>query len=326
MRLAVLDLGLDALHLVVFEAQVRGARSSLLGRRSWSESVHLAAGMQDARLSEPALARGRAAVERLLGDLAAFDSGCPLVAIASAALGSTENGADFIDYLQWRHGLAVELLSPDAEARLSYLGARSYVGKSGRLAVADLGSGSLDLTSGAGPACDLVYSLPLGELGLRDVYLSTWLHPDRGLDRAARERVAARVRFAADDAARAVWDRRPDCLAFTSGTAHALGALADDLGLRPPGVDALGLRTLARLADILAQFRPIELPALGIEEARSDTVAVGAVVLHTLMELLGTTSAVISPCGRREGAALHHMIRAGFVSAEEARRATEAVS
>jgi exopolyphosphatase / guanosine-5'-triphosphate,3'-diphosphate pyrophosphatase len=317
MRLAVLDLGLDSLHLVVFEAHAGGTRSPLVGRRSWSETVHLAAGMHDARLSESALARGRAAVERLLGDLAAFDRACPLVAIASAALGSTDNGADFIDDLRWRHGLAVELLSPEAEARLSYLGARSYVGTTGRLAVADLGGGSLELATGAGPACDLVFSVPLGELGLRDLYLSTWLRSEGGLDRAARERVAAMVRFAADDAARAVWDRRPDCLAFTSGTAHALGALADELGLRPPGVSALGLRSLARLADILAQFRPIELPALGVEEARSDTVALGAVVLHTMMELLGTTSAVISPCGRREGAALRHLLRGGTISSDD---------
>jgi exopolyphosphatase / guanosine-5'-triphosphate,3'-diphosphate pyrophosphatase len=321
MRLAVLDLGLDSLHLAVFEAHAGGPRWSLVGRRSWSETVHLAAGMEDARLSEPALSRARSAVERLLGDLAAFDRACPLVAIASAALGSTDNGADFIDHLRWRHGLAVELLSPEAEARLSYLGARSYVGTSGRLAVADLGSGSLELATGAGPACDLVYSVPLAELGLRDIYLSTWLstrlHPERRLDRAARERVAAMVRFAADGAARAVWDRRPDCLAFTSGTAHALGTLADELGLRPPGASALGLRSLARLADILAQFQPIELPALGVEEARSDTVAVGAVVLHTMMELLGTTSAVISPCGRREGAALHHLLRGGTISTDD---------
>ena len=305
MRLAVLDLGLDSLHLAVFETGGRAAGGPLHVRRSRSESVRLAATMPGGeRLSSAAVARALAAAARLLGDLAATDPACPLVVIASAGLGAVAGGAALCEEIQRRHGVAVELLTGDGEARLSYLGARSYVGTGGRLAVVDVGGGSLELATGPGAGgCDLVHSVPLGVLSLRDIYL----RPERGLDRVARERVARAVRFAAADAARAVWDRRPERLAFTSGTAVALGALADDLGLRGPGARGLTLAAVGRLADILAQFRPIELSALGVEEARSDTVAVGAVVLHTLMELLAIGAADISPYGRREGAALRSM-------------------
>ena len=301
MRLAVLDLGLDALHLEVFEAGVDGA-TPLAGVRSWAESVRLAAAFPDGpRLSDTSSMRGLASVERLLDDLARFDPTCPLVAVASAAMRTAVGGPAFCVEIERRHGASVDLLSCEREARLSYRGATSSVRTSGRLAVADLGATSLELATGSGPgASDLVYSVPLGVLSLRDVYLD----PLRGLDRAARERVAATVRFSAAEAARAVWDRRPERLIFTSGTALALATLADELGVRPPGCDELDLGQLARLADVLAQFRPIELPALGVEEARSDTIAVGAVVLHTLMELLGAESAMISRRGRREGAAL----------------------
>jgi exopolyphosphatase/guanosine-5'-triphosphate,3'-diphosphate pyrophosphatase len=302
MRQAVLDLGLESLHLAVVEACGHGAGARILARRCWSETVRLGAASPDGmRVSPAAFARGFAAVERLLGDLAAFDPGCPVAAIASAALGAAAGGAAFCEEIERRYGIAVGLLTGDSEARLIYLGARSW-STADRLVVAELGSTSLELATGAG-FCDLAFSVPVGVLGLRDVYL----HPERGLDRAARERVAASVRFAAGDAARAIWDRRPDRLAFTSALPHALGALADDLELRPPGSDALGLSVVARLADVLSQFRPIELPALGVDEARSDTIAVGAVVLHTLMELCGMSSAVISPHGRREGAALLHL-------------------
>lgn len=301
MRLAVLDLGLDSLHLEVFEASP-GRATQLVGLRSWAESVRLAAALPDGpRLSDTSSMRGLASVERLLGDLARFDPTCPLVAIGSAALRGAVGGAAFCDEIERRHGVPVDLLTCEREARLSYRGATSCVRATGRLAVADLGASSLELATGSGPgASDLVYSVPLGVLSLRDVYLN----PLRGLDRAARERVAATVRFSAADAARAVWDRQPERLIFTSGTALALGTLADELGIRPSGSHELGLGSLGRLADVLAQFRPIELPALGVEEARSDTIAVGAVVLHTLMELLGAESAVISLRGRREGAAI----------------------
>jgi exopolyphosphatase/guanosine-5'-triphosphate,3'-diphosphate pyrophosphatase len=300
MRLAVLDLGLDVLHLEVFEVRLHGTQ--LAGLRSWAESVRLAAALPEGpQLSDTSLLRALASVQRLLEDLARFDPTCPLVAIGSAALRGAAGGPAFCDEIQSRHGVSVELLSCEREARLSYRGATSCVRASGRLAVVDLGASSLQLATGSGPgASDLVYSVPLGVLGLRDVYLN----PSRGLDRTARERVAATVRFSAADAARAVWDRRPERLIFTSGTALALGAVADELGIRPPDSNELDLGALARLADVLAQFRPIELPALGVEEARSDTIAVGAVVLHTLMELLGAESSVISRRGRREGAAL----------------------
>jgi exopolyphosphatase/guanosine-5'-triphosphate,3'-diphosphate pyrophosphatase len=302
MRLAVLDLGLDSLHLAVFETDGRAA-GALFARRSWTENLGLGATLADgATLGDAAIARALAAVQRLLRDVSLFDPACPLIATASAALCAVEGGAALREEIGLRHGVAVEPLSCESEARLSYLGARSFVGNGGRLAVIDLGGRSLELATGAG-VCDLVFSVPLGVLNLRDIYL----YPERGLDRAARDRVAATVRFAAADAARAVWDRRPERLAFTSGTALALGALADELGLRSPGERALSVAALGRLADILAQFRPIELPALGVEEARSDSVAVGAVVLHTVMELLNIASAAISPWGRREGAALRHL-------------------
>jgi exopolyphosphatase/guanosine-5'-triphosphate,3'-diphosphate pyrophosphatase len=330
MRLAVLDLGLDAVHLVVVEASGHGPATRIFARRSWTETVRLAISAPDQRLAPAAFARALAAVDRLLGYLAAFDPACELVAIASAALSGSANGTELCEEVEGRRGIAIDRLTGEEEARLSYLGARSCVSASDRLAVADLGGASLELATGAG-GCDLVFSVPLGVRDLRDVYL----RPERGLDRAARERVSASVRFGAADAARAIWDRRPERLAFTSGTAHALGALAarlrihsastssakntpsvgpsgrpplaDELELRPLGTDELELSVLARLADVLSQFRPIELPALGVDEARSDTIAVGAVVLHTLMELLGMGSAVISPRGRREGAALLHL-------------------
>jgi len=311
MRLAVLDLGLGSFQLALFETGA-GPGSPLLRRRSWSETVRLGAGMTGQRLGGAAFARGLEAVHRLLWDLAGFDRTCPVVVIATSALRAADNGPALCDEIRRTHGLAVELLSGEGEARLSYLGAELHLLVPGRLAVADLGGVSLELATGTDGECDLVYSLPLGTLSLRDVHVP----PERALDRVARERVAATVRFGAADAARAIWDRRPDRLAFTSGTADALGALADELGLRRPGDDDISIAALTRLVDVLTQFRPIELPALGIEEARSDTVAVGAVVLHTLMELLGFDSAAISPSGRREGVAVRHLGRAGQLASD----------
>ena len=67
---------------------------------------------------------------------------------------------------------------------------------------------------------------------------------------------------------------------------------------------------LARLVQVLSQFRPVDLPALGVEESRSDTIAIGAVVLHTIMQQLGFDRATISPLALREGVAIRQLRRA----------------
>jgi exopolyphosphatase/pppGpp-phosphohydrolase len=362
MRLAVLDLDLGAFHVDLFEVAARGAPAPLVRRRSWSEIVRLGFDVPGQRLGGVAFARGLAAAERLLDELRAFDAGCPVLGIAGPALRAADDGPPLCEEIGRRHRAAIELLSDQGAARLSYLGAAMGAGGAGRpprtvcreadrgssggqLAVVDLGSWSLALATGRGGECELAESVPIGLARLRAVHVP----PGRALDRAARERVAATVRFAAAEAARAIWDRRPDRVVVAGGAAGALAALADELGLRPggdgghgqeapgpagpdalgpagqealgpdalgPGPDALGLDALRRLADVLGQFRPVELPGLGIDEASSDAMAVAAVALHTILELVGAGSAAISTAGRREGVALGQLGRARPVRIE----------
>jgi exopolyphosphatase/guanosine-5'-triphosphate,3'-diphosphate pyrophosphatase len=302
MHVAVLDLGSNSFHLSVFASSDRAV---LAPRRELRRAVRLAAALREGHIDGAGFARGLAAVDELLADLARLDPGCPVVAVATSAIRDAGNGSGFCAEIQRRHGIAVEVLSGPDEARLAFLGARLFAGPAGRLAVVDLGGGSLELASGEGPDADLAESLPLGVLRLRDIHVK----PGSPLDPKTRERVAAAVRFAAGEATRAIWNRRPERLAFTSGTARALGALADELGLRSSASGDLTAELLARLIQILAQFLPVDLPALGVDESRSDTIAIGAVVLHTIMQQLGFEKAVVSPLALREGIAVRALHR-----------------
>lgn len=302
MHVAVLDLGSNSFHVAVF-ALSHG--TVLAPRRELRRVVRMADALRDGHINGAGFARGLAAVESLLADLSHLDPACSVVAVATSAIREAVNGSAFCGELERQHGIAVEILSGPDEARLAFLGARLFAGPAGRLAVVDLGGGSLELASGPGAEADLVDSLPIGVLRLRDVHLAAGRH----LDGETRERVAAAVRFAAGEATRSIWNRHPQRLALTSGTARALGSLADELGLRDAGCGELTLEVLSRLVHILAQFRPVDLPALGVEESRSDTIAIGAVVLHTIMELLGFAHAVVSPLALREGVAFRQLRR-----------------
>src|SRR5262245_17800538 len=167
-RLAVLDLGLDSFHLAVFES----GRSSapLLCRRTWSETVRTVDPATARRLSEEGAARGLAAAGELLRNLEAFDPVCPVLAFASSALGQIENGPAFCAEVERHHGVAVELMSGEREARLGYLGARSELARPGHLAVVDAGGLSLGLATGTGSDPDLAFSLPVGVDLLHEVH------------------------------------------------------------------------------------------------------------------------------------------------------------
>jgi exopolyphosphatase/guanosine-5'-triphosphate,3'-diphosphate pyrophosphatase len=302
MNLAVLDLGSNSFHLAVFTSSDRAV---LAPRRELRNAVQLGASLRDGHIDGAGFARGLLAVESLLRDLAALHPGCAVVAVATSAIRDAVNGRAFCEEVERRHGIAIDILSGREEARMAFLGARLFAGPAGRLAVVDLGGGSLEVASGPGADPDLADSIPIGVLRLRDVHMRA----GSSLDPATRERVAAAVRFAAAEAARAVWNRHPERLAFTSGTARALGTLADELGIRDAGSGELTRAVLARLVQVLSQFRPVDLPALGVDESRSDTIAIGAVVLHTMMELLGFERALVSPLALREGVAIRELRR-----------------
>lgn len=300
MPLAVLDLGSNSFHLSVFAAT--GSRV-VAPRREVREPVRLGASLEGGRIDGAGFARGLAAVARLVRVLELDEPGCRVVAVATSAIREADNGRAFADEVARRHGITVEILGGEEEARATFAGARAFAGPLGRLAVVDLGGGSLEIASGVADECDVAASLPLGVLRLRDVHV----REEHYLDVQTRERVAATVRFAAEQAARAAWDRAPDRLLLTSGTARALGALARELGLG--GGDELTTGALERMVQVMAQFRPTDLPALGVEASRSDTIAIGAVVLHTMMQMLGFERAGISPFALREGVAARELRR-----------------
>lgn len=181
----------------------------------------------------------------------------------------------------------VERITGEDQARLSWLGiSTELAGSHGELAVVDLGGGSLELAAGRdGP--EIATSLPLGVLALR----GTSSHD-----------VRRRVHDLATPIANAITARRSETIAVTSGTARVLVRLARRLGLVGDLQRHVGTRTFFDLARRLAPLDASALATLGVASARRDTVAIGAVALATLLELLGRPVVYVASAGMREGA------------------------
>ena len=314
MRVAVLDLGSNTFHLLVAQVDAAGRVERLDGAK---RVVRLGAGLlAGGVLEESAWDRGLGAVGALL-ERAARTSGCRVVAVATSAVREAADGGAFVEAIERRHGVRVEVLDSDDEARLVYAGARSALPPdAGRIAVIDVGGGSVELAVGdvtadgaAGEADECLYtaSRPLGVLRLLHACI-----PGGGPMRYDRVlAVVSRVRAGLAGPAAAVRDLAPREVVLTAGTARAIGRLvAPDC----EGPRFLGRDEAVRLAAHLAQLSPAARQALGVEEARADTIAVGALAIATLIELLGVDRVRISDRALREGVALreHRRVNLGL--------------
>lgn len=158
MRLGVLDVGSNTVHLLVVDAHP-GARP----QPAHSHKVEM-------RLAELLDERGAVTpegVERLvsvIGDAvqAAEDKGCEdVLPFATSAVREATNADEVLARVKTETGVDLPVLSGEDEARLTFLAARRWFGWSaGKLLVLDIGGGSLEIAYGIDEDPDAAVSLP----------------------------------------------------------------------------------------------------------------------------------------------------------------------
>ena len=131
------------------------------------------------------------------------------------------------------------MLSGEDEARLTFLAVRRWFGWSaGRLAVFDIGGGSLEIAGGADEAPDVAWSLPLGAARLARELLRRRTAPTTRRMRELRTQIRADI---ARDAGHLLRAGAPDHAAATSKTFRSLARIC---GAAPVGDGPLVPRVL----------------------------------------------------------------------------------
>ena len=304
MRLAVLDVGSNTVHLLVVDAH-EGARP--IPAHSDKVELRLAEHLTDEGLVDD---EGRRllvdAVHRALG--IAEDRGTEdLVAFATSALREAGNGPEVLDEVRGATGVDLEVLSGDDEARLTFLAVRRWFGwSSGRLLVLDIGGGSLELAAGTDEEPDVIASLPLGAGRLTRTMLPG--DPPSAKDvKAARKHVRAEVaeRLPPFEAGGA-----PDRVVGTSKTfkqlARIAGAPSSDEGeLVDRTVTAADLEHWAHELAGMTFAERAGLP--GVSDGRAPQLLAGALVAETVVDLLGVEEVQVCPWALREGIILRRL-------------------
>ena len=160
MRLGVLDIGSNTGHLLVVDAHGGAAP---LPASSHKQPLRLAEHLDEdgavTRQGIEALTDFCASATRI-----AEDKGCAeMLGFATSAVRDAVNSDAVLDHVEQHAGVRLEVLSGEDEARLTFLAVRRWFGWSaGRLAVFDIGGGSLEIAAGTDEAPDVAWSLPLG--------------------------------------------------------------------------------------------------------------------------------------------------------------------
>jgi exopolyphosphatase/guanosine-5'-triphosphate,3'-diphosphate pyrophosphatase len=302
MRLGVLDVGSNTVHLLVVDAH-QGAHPW----PAYSEKAEL-------RLAEkmgPDGKLSRAGADALVEaaakarDAAARHETEDLLAFATSAVRDATNSASVLRRVRDETGVDLQVLSGEAEAIMTFFAVRRWFGWSaGRLLVLDIGGGSLEIASGIDEEPDVALSLPLGAGRLTRERL-------RG-DPPSAAQVDKLCEYVDEQIAKAVtrlperWDRA----VVTSKTFRTLARLA---GAAPSSAGPRVPRRLTRtgLHQVLAFIRRMPSAALaemeGVSASRAHQLLAGAVVAETAMRRLGIDAVDMCPWALREGVILRRL-------------------
>ncbi|MBV9060280.1 MAG: Ppx/GppA family phosphatase [Pseudonocardiales bacterium] len=304
MRLGVLDVGSNTVHLLVVDAH-HGAHPLPQTSEKWV--LRLAEQMDDrGKITREGADHLVRTVREALAS--ASTMGCEdVIAFATSAVRDASNAVAVLDRVHAETGVTLDVLSGEEEAILTFLAARRWCGWSaGRLLVVDVGGGSLEIAVGLDEEPAVAVSLPLGAGRLT----RTWLTHDpprrRELD-ALQEHIVEQL----EEPAGKLRDAGiPDRVIGTSKTIRSLARLS---GAAPSSAGPRVRRTLtaAGLRQVIAFISRMGADDLaeleGVSASRSHQLVAGALVIQATMQALHVEQIDLCPWALREGVILRKL-------------------
>jgi exopolyphosphatase / guanosine-5'-triphosphate,3'-diphosphate pyrophosphatase len=304
MRLGVLDVGSNTVHLLVVDAY-QGARPvpAYSHKAELRLGDHLDSGN---RLSRDCAVQLRSFVDEALR--VAEDKGVhQLLAFATSAVRDAVNGDEILAQVEAETKVHIRVLTGQDESRLTFLAARRWFGWStGRLLMLDIGGGSLEIASGVDEEPDVAVSLPLGAGRLtRD-----WLAGDPPTaDEVRRLRKHVRAEIAAT-AGTVMRHGRPNRAVATSKTFRQLARISG----AAPSSDGPYVKRILHHSDVTALAERLSRTSAadraqlaGVSRSRAPQLAAGAIVADAAMDLFGLRELEVCPWALREGVILRRL-------------------
>jgi exopolyphosphatase/guanosine-5'-triphosphate,3'-diphosphate pyrophosphatase len=293
-RFAVLDVGTNSVKFVLSDRTGSGAHVET----DTAVVTRLGEGLLEAgELTEVAIERTVDAIADLVAEARA---GGPvdITAVGTAGLRQAPNRQVFVDAVQARCGVGVEVISGAEEARLAHLAATASLSLVGeRLLVFDSGGGSSQFTVGTPYRIEEQFSLDVGAVRLTERF---------GLAGAvARGVVDAAVTAVVAELHGLRGRPRPDTVVAIGGTSTNLAAVQHGLASYDPGVvhgtviDATEIER--QIEDYRRRTADERRRVPGLQPARAEVILAGACIVRAILTITEQTAMTVSDRGLRHG-------------------------
>ncbi|MBO0843590.1 MAG: Ppx/GppA family phosphatase [Nocardioides sp.] len=313
MRLGVLDIGSNTGHLLVVDAHGGAAPAPAYSHK---EPLRLAEHLdEDGAVTEAGI---QALVDftRESVQIAEDKGVSEMLSFATSAVRDAVNSQAVLDRVSRETGVEIEVLPGEDEARLTFLAVRRWFGWSaGRLAVFDIGGGSLEVAGGPDESPEVAWSMPLGAARLARTYVGD--APDEGELRQLRRQIRAEI---ANDAGKLLRGGRPDLAVATSKTFRSLARICG----AAPSADGIRVRRQLPLFELrrwIPKLVEMPLPELstlpGVSPSRAHQIVPGALVAEACLDIFDLSSFEVCPWALREGLILERLDHLAFIGGSE---------
>ena len=299
MRLGVLDVGSNTIHLQVVDAHLgappipNSSHKSIIRLTEYLDEAGAITQIGIDKITESILTNMANAAHLNIDELLAF---------ATSAIREAENSDAVIAHVNKECGIDLQVLSGDEEARFTFLAARRWLGwSSGDLLVLDIGGGSLEIARGPDEDPAFKTSIQLGAGRLTRKFLKGDPYSAKSL-KSLEEYLEEEISPLADSLA----SYEKDIASGTSKTFRTLAKISQNL--YPKFGQHL---TLNALNEMVPELQSLDLESRkklsAISAERAPQIVAGAMVARQLMKTLSLREVQICPWALREGIVLHRL-------------------
>jgi exopolyphosphatase/guanosine-5'-triphosphate,3'-diphosphate pyrophosphatase len=300
MRLGVLDVGSNTIHLQVMDAHP-GARPT--PTTNYKVELRLTEYLDvSGAISAGGIQLLNDAIEEAVAH-ARVNETDEILAFATSALREASNGTQIISDINKKHEIDLQVLNGDDEASMTFLAVRRWLGWSaGKLLVIDIGGGSLEIASGVDENPEATISMPLGAARLTREFLNGDPYSAKGIK--GLEKHAEEV--LRDSMPNSLKTHDADHFVATSKTFRTLARIcAQWYGDDPKFIERKSLNSaMPRLIEMNSKSRA-ELP--GVSANRAQQIVAGGIVALAVMDRLDVDEAESCPWALREGILLRRL-------------------
>jgi exopolyphosphatase/guanosine-5'-triphosphate,3'-diphosphate pyrophosphatase len=294
-RYAVIDVGTNSVKFNVSERREDGTWRTVVDR---AEITRLGEGLQETgEINSDAMERTVSAIGAMAAE-AQDNEVTAIVAVGTMGLRTAGNSNQFIDAVQQRCGVRIEVIPGEEEGRLAYLAVKSGLGLAeGSLVIFDTGGGSTQFTFGRGASVEERFSLNVGAVRFTEEYgLGGMVSPAQL--RTALDAIAA-------DLARLGTGRSPDALVGMGGAITNIAAVKHGLAKYDPDIVQGSVIERAEIERQIELYRSRSLDdrrkIVGLQPKRADVILAGACIVMTVMDKLSKDELSVSDRGLRHG-------------------------